>query len=129
LRKSRIVNGLFHLISGIPLDWFAKYLTKGYMKVDPVVIHCRNSDEVLHWDANESLNAGNKKIRDFMRDAYVYGLISGMAIPLQSPSGLRGVLSLISDRPLNENKELFVKYEKDCRVIGESVHTAFEGLK
>ena len=121
--------GMSHIMSGIPLQWVATYMAKGYIKIDPIIKHCRETEEVLFWDATEGWESAEDNVKDFMRNLLASGLRSGMAIPLRSPSGKKGILSISSSQPLKEKKENYLKNLDSARVIGMAVHSAMENIQ
>jgi LuxR family quorum-sensing transcriptional regulator LasR len=116
-------------MSGIPLQWVATYATKGYVKIDPIIKHCRESEEALYWDAVDGWDSATDNVRDFMRNLLASGFGSGLAIPLRSSSGKHGVLSIVSSQPLNETRGSYLQNLASARAIGMAVHSALERIR
>ena len=123
------IFGMSHLMSGIPLQWVATYATKGYVKIDPIIKHCRESEEALYWDAVDGWDSATDNVRDFMRNLLASGFGSGLAIPLRSSSGKHGVLSIVSSQPLNETRGSYLQNLASARAIGMAVHSALEHIR
>jgi hypothetical protein len=104
--------------------WMLAYMSKGYMKVDPVVVHCRISAEPLLWDAREGWDESNEKLRAMMNDAVAHGFGSGLAIPLRLPGEPQGLLHVTSPAPLRESRAQFEEALPQLRQIGNTMHTA-----
>ncbi len=104
--------------------WILAYMTKGYMKVDPVVAHCRVSSEPLFWDAREGWDESNEKLRAMMNDAIAHGFGSGLAIPLHLPGEPQGLLYVTSPAPLRESRAQFEETLPQLRQIGNAMHPA-----
>jgi hypothetical protein len=122
------IFGMSHLSAGIPFQWVATYLAKGYLHIDPIVKHFRMSEELLIWDAVDGWDSAADGVRDFMRGLHASGFGSGMAIPLRSPNGTKGVLSLVSPRPLVETRTNYLRHAETSRAIGMAIYSAIERI-
>ena len=123
------IIGASHLSTGIPFQWFAMYLAKRYQNIDPIVTHCRKFEEPLLWDAVSGWNAADDNVRGFMRDIHASGFGSGMAIPLRSPRGTKGMLSLVSPKPLVDLRDDYLENMEIALAIGMAVHSAVERIR
>jgi hypothetical protein len=104
--------------------WMLAYMTKGYMKVDPVVAHCRVSSEPFFWDAREGWDESNEKLRAMMNDAVGHGFGSGLAMPLRLPGEPQGLLHVTNPAPLRESGAQFKEALPQLRQIGNAMHMA-----
>jgi hypothetical protein len=120
--------GRSHLLSGLTLTWITKYLAKGYLHIDPIVKHCQESEEPLVWDTVEGWNSAGDDIKDFLRDIHASGFRSGMAIPLRSPTGRIGLLSIVTPQPLSEARASYLQNMESARAVGMAVHSAIERI-
>jgi len=123
------IIGTSHLSTGIPFQWFAMYLAKRYQNVDPIVTHCRRFEEPILWDAVNGWDTADDNVRDFMRNIHASGFGSGMAIPLRSPSGAKGILSLVNAKPLADLRESYLENMESARAIGMAVYSAVERIR
>ena len=121
--------GMSHLMSGIPLQWVATYVAKGYVKIDPIIKHCRESEEALCWDAVDGWDAAPDNVRDFMRNLLASGFGSGLVVPLRSSSGKHGILSIVNSQPLKETRENYLQNLASARAIGVAAHSALERIR
>lgn len=65
--------------------WVARYLEKGYLRVDPVVIGCYQRFHPVDW---RRLDWSGKAARAFMQDAMAHGVgHQGYSIPIRGPHG------------------------------------------
>lgn len=71
-----------YIFSGYPEKWMKKYLSAGYIHIDPIVEHCLLSDRTtpLIWNDDLFDTPARKK---FMEDARGHGIASGLSIPLR----------------------------------------------
>jgi len=116
------------LASGQTWKWLLVYMGKGYFHIDPVIKHCRETQQPLFWDASQASLAADQKTKEFWKDVLQNGFLSGLSIPLRSPGGLNGIISIVSDRPLIVTKDDFEQNFHGIRLIGESMHIGVEKL-
>jgi len=104
--------------------WMLAYMAKGYMKVDPIVAHCRTSTDPFFWDARVGWDESNEKLRAMMNDAVGHGFGSGLAIPLRLPGEPQGLLHVTHPAPLRESGAQFKEALPQLRQIGNAMHMA-----
>jgi len=126
--NSRSIFGMSHMMSGIPLQWVATYVTKGYVNVDPIFKHCRVSEEALYWDATEGWEFTEDTVKEFMKDLHANGFGSGFAVSLRSSNGGKGLLSIVSAQPLVEKRESYLQNLSSAKIIGIALHSAVERI-
>ena len=102
--------------------WMLTYMTKGYMKVDPILEHCRSSTEPLLWDSREGWDETPEKVQAMMRDAAENGFGSGVAIPLRLPDQPQGVINVTSPVPLADSQAHFEAMLPCLRQVGMTLH-------
>ena len=122
------ILGMSHLLSGLTFQWITKYLTKGYVYIDPIVKHCREFEDPLIWDVINGWDSATDDVKNFMRDIHTSGFGSGMAIPLRSPRGTKGVLSLVKPQPLADAKASYLQNMETVRAIGIAIYSAIERI-
>jgi len=120
--------GMATLSSGGTWKWLLTYMGKCYQHIDPVLIHCSESQEPLYWDVVEGKGASEPRVREFWEDVCANGFGSGLSVPLRSPGGLRGLISVVSDQSLAESRDVFCQHLNDVRSIGEAMHCAMERI-
>lgn len=65
--------------------WVVRYLEKGYLRIDPVVIGCYQRFHPVDW---KRLDWSSKSARAFQKDAASYGVGNqGYSIPIRGPNG------------------------------------------
>ena len=65
--------------------WVARYLEKGYLRVDPVVIGCYQRFHPVDW---KRLDWTGKAVRAFLQEAAAHGVGNqGYSIPIRGPNG------------------------------------------
>ena len=84
---------LQYIFSGYPDKWMEKYLSAGYIYLDPVVEYCSASNKLLplHWQEN-IFDTDERKC--FMEDARAHGLTSGVSIPVRGGNSDVAVFSV-----------------------------------
>ena len=84
------------MLKGYPDAWLDHYWENGYAASDPAVIYCGKQIVPIEWHGlmyeKQSLNA------QVMNEAADFGLKSGLSMPIHSPHGELGILSLALDR-------------------------------
>ncbi len=81
--------------NGYPPAWLERYGTLAYAEHDPVLRHCSRSVLPVAWHTVDTQNAQAARI---MNEAGDFGLICGASMPVHSPSGELGVLSVAGGR-------------------------------
>lgn len=84
------------IISGYPQDWWERYQAEGYLTIDPVVAHTMSHQSVpLVWsDVDTNTYPHADLVRQFMREAQDFGLVSGVSFPAHGNRREHGILSL-----------------------------------
>lgn len=111
-------------------NWMMEYMMKGYAKVDPIVLHCRTSNEPLLWDAGTGWENAEPKVRQLMCDIQSKGFGSGVAIPLGGPDiGMpQGMFNVTAPTPLSESRDQFNKLLPRLVTIGQALHQAMDSI-
>lgn len=67
------------------MEWRQRYLEKGYMRVDPVILGTFNRFHPVDW---RELDWTGRPARAFLKDAQAHGVGNhGLAIPVRGPAG------------------------------------------
>lgn len=77
------------MLNNYPLEWQQRYVSEGYLGIDPTVRHGSRSLMPLVW--TEDLFDDT---REFWEDARAYGLNHGWAQSCMNMQGIRGMLTL-----------------------------------
>lgn len=109
-----------------PARWIQRYLLKGYIRIDPVVVRGFKSALPFFWD---ELKVSSKEEIAFFDDAVKHGVgISGLSIPVCDKANRRAMVSINSDRdPKNWRKSVsgMLSSLADCsnylhqKIVGE----------
>jgi DNA-binding CsgD family transcriptional regulator len=90
------VKPYYIFISSYQNEWRERYLSKGYMTLDPAVIYCASHSTPFPWDRIKKLETENDSVRQFMGEASEFGLNSGISIPVHSAQGEFAMFSVAS---------------------------------
>lgn len=101
------------LLDGLP-DSVAARLVSAENGVNAISSRARESDEPFFWH-----DLGDMSGSTLMRDVAAAGLVDGYCIPVRMPAGGRGLVSLISDKPidLDEGQALVL------RALSQAAHS------
>ena len=85
--QSRVV-----MVRGYPEEWLSHYFENAFYENDPVIKHCSQSLVPVEWhEIDLSNNSAAKRVMD---EAVEFGLKTGVSMPVHSPLGEFGILSL-----------------------------------
>ncbi|ETA49835.2 helix-turn-helix transcriptional regulator [Ponticoccus alexandrii] len=74
------------------IEWVNRYVEKGYLRVDPVVIGCYQRFHPVDW---KRLDWSGRAARAFIQDAIAHGVGNqGYSIPIRGPNGQFAMFSL-----------------------------------
>ena len=124
------VKPYFIFINGYPSEWRARYTEKGYMTIDPTVMHCATHLTPISWDQVEPQEDENEQIRRFMGEAREFGLNSGISFPIHSAQGEFAMLNLASSENWRQAKSFILEAMPYASLFSaylhEAVHRIFE---
>ena len=120
----------FIFISGYPSEWWKRYTAKGYMTIDPIVMHCATRLTPISWDQVGPQENENEQIRRFMGEAREFGLNSGISFPIHSAQGEFAMLNLASGENQVQAKSSILEAMPYASLFSaylhEAVHRIFE---
>ncbi|SNS35293.1 helix-turn-helix transcriptional regulator [Antarctobacter heliothermus] len=97
------------------LEWVNRYVEKGYLRVDPVVVGCYQRFHPVDW---KRLDWSGKAARALMQDAIAYGIGNqGFSIPLRGPNGQFALFSLSHNCNDTEWEDFTVTNRRDLILI------------
>lgn len=74
------------------IEWVNRYVEKGYLRIDPVVIGCYQRFHPVDW---KRLDWSGRAARAFIQDAIAHGVGNqGYSIPIRGPNGQFAMFSL-----------------------------------
>lgn len=112
------------IIGGYPPEWRQHYNDMGYQSIDPTVIHCVTRVVPMAWDGLEPLAREDKKLRQFMGDAFEFGLVSGVSFPVHGSRGEAAMLSLASNDKPEKSKSRIQQSLPEVNLLAGYVHEA-----
>lgn len=119
------VNPEYVIISGFPEDWWTHYNTQGYMTIDPTVLHCTTGVVPLKWDEiNPDKSGAGKRVRNFMSEAWDFGLRSGASFPVHGSNGEAAIFSLVSDQHNTNARSHVLEHLAIGQLLSGYVHEA-----
>lgn len=97
------------------LEWVNRYVEKGYLRVDPVVVGCYQRFHPVDW---KRLDWSSKAARALMQDAIDYGIGNqGFSIPLRGPNGQFALFTLSHNCNDTEWEDFTVTNRRDLILI------------
>jgi DNA-binding CsgD family transcriptional regulator len=87
-----------YFLDGFPAGWADRYLSQGYFKVDPLVLHAERTTMPALWD-EEMFHPG--KAEQFWEEAREFGLHSGVSFSVHDQPGVIGIFSLARDKKVD----------------------------
>ena len=90
-------------LSNWRMDWYERYWSKDYIKVDPVVARMLTSSLPFDWYDVGPLSPTQ---RDFFQDAQKYGMVDGIAGAVRFGSDQAAFFSVSSEQPCTREQKL-----------------------
>jgi LuxR family transcriptional activator of bioluminescence operon len=110
------------LISGYPEQWVDHYFEQSFNSIDPVILYCAQHIIPIQWK-NLTTSDENGRMR-VMNEARDFGLKTGISMPIHSPHGELGVLSLALNHDGNEAGEITTRAMPYVQLIAGHLHEA-----
>jgi DNA-binding CsgD family transcriptional regulator len=85
------------MLDGYPDGWVKRYFEQAYHDADPVMAYCANHITPIQWHELPLAKGSREEL--VMREAADFGLRAGITMPIHSPNGELGILSLALDAP------------------------------
>ncbi len=118
------VKPYLSIVSGFPDEWWDRYKSQNYIRIDPTVAHCASKTTPLPWTALAPLEKENRQISQFMIEARDFKLRSGASFPVHSPQGETGMLSLVSDETAEKAQARINKILPYAHLLTVYIHEA-----
>ncbi len=97
VRLPNTLTKISHFImDDYPEKWLTRYIKKSYVKIDPSVKHCVESQEAYCWDRLKE--STDKHIIDFVNDATDHGFVGGVSIGMHNQYGETSIFSFATDK-------------------------------
>lgn len=91
------VQPRFIFVTSYPQEWRTRYTDLNYIQIDPTVRHCAENFTPIIWGQAKVPKSGNQAIMNFMDEAQVFGLCSGVSFPVHTPQGEFAMFSLTTE--------------------------------
>ena len=109
-----------------PEEFREIYRRNGFHRTDPIIRACRNSTAPVDWEQvaqSPDLDENGKALFRYARE---YGVGQGFSIPIHAPNNGLGIVSLASDMPRDQFRQVVEDYQSDIHwmtaVYHERVH-------
>lgn len=114
-----LVTPVHYVTTDYPERWRTLYEQRGYMAKDPTVRFCQEHTSPLHW--TESLYTDS---RELWEEAGAFGIRHGMSIPVHERSGVKSMVSLTRDQPIDRDVRELESMMAGARVLATCTHVA-----
>ena len=84
------------ILGAYPDAWVRHYTARDYLRIDPVVSHCRKHGTPYLW--RHPLHQDDAEVSRVFHEAGEFGLRDGISIPLHGPGLHRGLMSFTAER-------------------------------
>jgi len=112
------------VLCGYPDEWWERYLTCGYLGIDPLIPHCLKSVTPVIWDDRLFKTQRSTQL---MNEAREFGLVSGVTLPIRSP-GEAALLSLATSVKPDKAKKDIMATLGDARLLTGYLHEAVQRI-
>lgn len=115
-------NAQVIMLDGYPEGWVKRYFEAAYYDVDPVMSWCVKHVVPLRW-SDIILEPGSRAER-MMQEAASYGLRDGVTMPIHSPQGELGILSMSLDAPPEQASSITALSLPYVQLLSSHLHQA-----
>jgi len=108
--------------STFPVEFREIYRRHGFHRSDPIIEACRKSMAPVDWEEvaeRDELDESGKALFEYARQ---YGIAQGFSIPIHGPNGGLGIVSLASDMPREEFRQLVTSHQSDIHLMTAMYH-------
>ena len=117
LSESRIV-----MIKGYSEQWLNHYFENSYYDNDPVILYCSRHIVPVKW---HDLGLAKASVGErIMKEATEFGIKAGISMPVHSPSGELGILSLALNQNLIAANEITQQALPYVQLLASYLHEA-----
>lgn len=119
-------NAQVIMLDGYPEGWVKRYFEAAYYESDPVMAWCIREILPIRW-SDLVLEPGSAA-ESMMLDAAEYGLRDGVTMPIHSPQGDLGILSLSLDAPPERARVITERALPIIQLLAIHLHQAVRRL-
>jgi len=95
-------EALFLGVGNYPIKWLELYQKNDYAKIDPVLKHCLEKEEVIFWKACQERE--DEIVEKFFQKAASFGLADGVSQGIRKSQSEIGIWSVATKESLPQNK-------------------------
>lgn len=114
------------VVNGYPAAWVDRYFEKAYYQCDPVMAYCAKNILPVIWE-DIVLNQ-NQPEYHMMQDAKMFGLKSGVSMPIHSARGEFGILSFAANDDTCTAREITLRSLPIIQVLAGHIHEALRRI-
>ena len=119
---TNFTNAQVLMLDGYPEGWVKRYFEAEHFNADPVMAWCTQQIVPIRW-SDLVLEPGSHA-EQVMREAAEYGLRDGVTMPLHSPQGELGILSLSLDAPAESARPITERALPYVHLLASHLHQA-----
>jgi DNA-binding CsgD family transcriptional regulator len=119
---TRVSEARLIVINGYPEAWISHYFESDFNLHDPVLAHCKKHVVPLEWHAPGLVSSAESA--RVMNEATEFGLRFGISVPVHTPHGELGVLSLALNQRLVAAQEITRRALPYAQLMASYVHEA-----
>lgn len=119
-------NAQVIMLDGYPDGWVKRYFEAAHYECDPVMAWCGKHIVPIRW-SDLVLERGSDAQR-MMLEAAEYGLRDGITMPVHSPQGELGILSLSLDAPPDRARTITERALPIVELLANHLHQAVRRL-
>lgn len=115
-----------HISSDYPAKWQELYRARRYSEQDPTVEYCQRSTTPLVWSEEFFYQRGRIEI---LEEARSFGIGHGISISVHESRGVKSMISLARDRPVNHDPSEEADLLSSARVISSCAHFVYSNIR
>lgn len=119
-------NAQVIMLDGYPEGWVKRYFEAAYYESDPVMAWCIREILPIRW--SDLILKPGSAAEAMMLDAAEYGLRDGVTMPVHSPQGELGILSLSLDAPPERARAITETALPIIQLLATHLHQAVRRL-
>jgi len=123
---TNFTNAQLVIVDGYPQGWVKRYFEAAYFDVDPVMHWCKTQVLPLIW--SDLVLAEGSLARKMMQEAADFGLRDGVTMPVHSPQGELGILSMSIDASREVTRPILQRTLPYIQLMASHLHHAVRRL-
>jgi len=119
---TRFSDARLIILDGYPPEWVAHYFARSHYASDPVMAYCTRHVVPIEWRDLPLVPGSPAAV--VMQEAAGFGLRAGVTMPVHTPNGELGILSMALDRDPAEAHAMIQRAMPRIQVFGGYLHEA-----